>query len=87
MTKDERNHLERVARLGCIICGGDAEIHHIRTGCGMSQRASNYHVIPLCAFHHRQGPFGDAIHNGHKTFEQRYGTEIELLEQVRSRCK
>lgn len=81
--------MNRVANLGCICChlmgfpDTPAEIHHIRTGQGMSQRASNYDVIPLCHTHHRTGDYGTAIHKGQKAFEKRYGTELELLAIVK----
>ena len=37
-----KSYLGRVADLGCLICRGPAEIHHVRFGQGMSQRASDY---------------------------------------------
>ena len=89
MNKSEKDHLSNVASIGCIVClnqgneGTPAEIHHIRHGNGMSQRASNYEAIPLCHIHHRTGGYGMAIHAGRKEFERLYGTEIELLEQIR----
>ena len=55
-TKAERDHMGAVAALGCVVCrnlgfvDSPAEIHHVRTGQGMGQRASNYEVIPLCPF-------------------------------------
>ena len=54
MKKAERLYLGDVASMGCIVCRNSewgespAEIHHIRNGQGMSQRASNYETIPLC---------------------------------------
>ena len=90
MNKAEKEHLSKVASVGCIVCmmqGNEespAEIHHIRHGQGMSQRASNYEAIPLCHVHHRTGGYGVAIHAGRKEFERLYGTEIELLELTRS---
>jgi hypothetical protein len=87
-TKAEKNHLERVVSLGCIVCKNlghmdtPAEIHHIRTGCGTGQRADNSRVIPLCHSHHRTGGHGVAIHAGRQTWEDKYGTETELLVQV-----
>lgn len=56
MNKAEKEHLSKVASVGCIVCRNlgfgesPAEIHHVRTGQGMGQRASNYEVIPLCPF-------------------------------------
>ena len=89
MKKAERKHLSRVADMGCIACqvigyyDTPSEIHHIRTGMGMGQRNDNYHVIPLCPIHHRQGP--DAIHVSKKNFETMFGTESQLLEIVSGR--
>ncbi len=93
MTKAEKLHLSRVAGLGCIVClnlgygRSPCEIHHIRSGQGMSIRADNYSIIGLCAIHHRLGGHGVAIHAGQKTWESLYGTERELLDQVRRLLK
>ena len=89
MTKSEKRHLQRVADLGCIVCRKvyfcktPAEIHHIRAGQGMAQRAGHFETIPLCPPHHRTGGYGVAIHAGRESWEEAYGTESELLEQVR----
>ena len=82
-TKDEKAHLDAVARLGCLICRAPAEVHHVTTGAGMGQRASHYDTIPLCARCHRTGPVGVAIHAGKRTWEARHGSELQLLERVR----
>jgi hypothetical protein len=88
MTKAEREHLSRVAALGCIVCRqlghGEtpAELHHIRTGHGIAQRADNFSVIPLCHQHHRNGGHGVAIHAGRQTWQRIFGTEQQLLLQV-----
>lgn len=85
--KAEKEHLQKVAEMGCIACVNlglgetPAEIHHIGNGT-MSKRASNYEVIPLCHFHHRTGNIGDAVHAGRKSFEEKHGTEQELLKQT-----
>jgi predicted secreted protein len=53
----------KVASLGCILCRhldlGEtpANLHHIREGVGMSQRASDWLVVPLYREHH-QGKTG-----------------------------
>lgn len=87
--KKERDHMGKVAALGCIAClnigypGSPAAVHHILTGAGMGQRSSHYDTIPLCGTHHQTGGPGVAIHAGVKTWEGTYGTELELLEQVK----
>lgn len=88
-TKDEKTHLNRVAELGCIVCyrqgnaGTPAEIHHLRAGAGMGERSSYFRTLPLCRIHHRQGGHGEiGFHQAPRSFEERYGTEKELLEVV-----
>lgn len=92
MTKADKQHLARVASLGCIVCRNEGHgttppeltaIHHIRAGQGMGQRASHHETIPLCALHHQLGGYGIAIHAGQAEWERRFGTERQLLEQVR----
>ena len=86
--KAEKLHLSRVAELCCIVCRNEglgetpAEIHHCSSGTGMSVRADNFHVIPLCHTHHRTGGHGVAIHAGRQSWENKFGTEAELLVQV-----
>ncbi|TNV22848.1 hypothetical protein FH968_02060 [Buttiauxella sp. B2] len=88
MRKAEREHLSRIASTGCIVCRNlgygetPAEIHHVRSGQGMSQRADNYSSIPLCHPHHRTGGHGVAIHAGKRTWESNFGTERSLLKQM-----
>jgi len=88
MTKAERIYLSRVAELSCVVCRnlrlGDspAEIHHIRTGQGTSQRSDHYRTIPLCHTHHRTGGYGVAFHAGPRQCQKNFGTEAQLLEQV-----
>lgn len=87
-TKAERDHMGAVAALGCVVCRNlgfgvsPAEVHHIGNGT-LGKKASNYETIALCPSHHRNGGHGVAVHAGRKTFEERYGTERELLEQTR----
>lgn len=89
MTKAEKEHRNKVAALGCIVClnrgnpDTPAQLHHIRAGQGMSQRAGEYEVIPLCPYHHQHGGLGNAIHAGQTTWEANHGSELELLFQVR----
>lgn len=87
-TKAEREHLNRVASIGCIAClnlgitGSPAEIHHIKTGLGVGQRASHFDTIPLC-FHHHSAMGVDGYHKYPETWQQKHGRELDLLQQVR----
>jgi len=47
--KAEKAHLTRIAEMGCLVCGGPAEIHHL-----LSKRPRNHRwAVPLCPNHHR----------------------------------
>lgn len=93
MKKSEQKHMSRVADLGCIVCRNfgygrsPAEIHHIRDGQGMSQRASTYEVLPLCQKHHRQSGYGVSFHDGPEVWQRKFGTERALLDQVNQLLK
>ncbi len=72
---------ERVRGLGCIVCRAvygiatAAQIHHVREGQGLGQKASDWLVIPLCLNHHT-GPEG--IHQAR--FYMRFKLdELDLL--------
>ena len=76
MTKQERQHKDRLAALGCVAClrlhdctTTAVELHHLRTG-GWGK--GDYRTLfPLCVFHHR-GDMG--IHGmGSKAFDRHYG--------------
>ena len=64
MTKDDKRWLEDVASLGCVVCRNlgygatPAEVHHIRKGQGIAQRADHKKTLPLCPPHHRTGGHG-----------------------------
>lgn len=85
-TKAESDHMGRVAELGCVACmvlgyeGTPAEIHHLRDGAGAGQRSGHFRVIPLCPFHHRQGP--DAFHISPARFQRKFGNEADLLKKI-----
>lgn len=82
-TKQEKVWMDKVASLGCYVCERPAALHHIRPkGTGIGRRTSHFHVIPLCYDHH-QGQF--SIHMAKKQFEAKYGTEQEILENVKKR--
>ncbi|NBN61582.1 DUF968 domain-containing protein [Proteus sp. G2639] len=87
-TKEEKKWLSDVAELGCICCrnmgfgASLAEIHHVRTGRGMAQRASHTDVLPLCPPHHR-ACYETGFHASPKSWQEIHGSEAELLEQTK----
>ena len=93
MNQLEKRHLSLVASFGCIACeklgflGSPAELHHPRFDQGVAQRACHFDVIPLCAYHHRTGSYGEALHAGQKAWEKKFGTEKELLREIKKRCE
>ena len=83
MNVKEQEHCKRVAALGCYICGAEPQLHHIRPiGTGIGRRSSHFEVIPLC-YNHHLGPF--SIHNKKLLFEQKHGTEKEILQIITER--
>ena len=82
MNAAEERHLSKVSALGCLICGSPAEIHHPRFCCGMSQRAKDWLAVPLCKYHHQDGGYGQALHNGQADFEKNYMSEQDLLAET-----
>ena len=80
MTKAERRYMGRVAALSCAICDCEGvHVHHIRTGQGMGERASNYLTIPLCPTCH-QGPSG--IHGDKQLLRAIKMDELDLLAET-----
>ncbi|MGI9572270.1 MAG: Ref family recombination enhancement nuclease [Candidatus Actinomarinaceae bacterium] len=85
MKKLEREHLKKVAELGCIACAKlgysdtPAEIHHIPSG-AMGKKSDNFSVIPLCPHHHRTS--NESYHLNPLWFSQTFGTQTELLEET-----
>lgn len=88
MTKAERIRFGLLTEMGCVLCrhlgtpGTIPEIHHLRSGQGLGQRAKHERTIPLCPAHHRQNGVG--FHGmGRRAFEAEYGvTEMDLLEMT-----
>ncbi len=81
MTKGERKHLERIKSMPCGLCGADgpSDAHHIRTGQGMGQRASDFLAIPLCKDCH-QGDEG--LHGSRALWRVYRKDELDVLAQT-----
>ena len=77
MTKAERKRMDRLAQLPCCCCGAyGVQLHHVREGQGMAQRASNWLTIPLCPDCHT-GSRG--IHGDKSIMRQHKLDEMDLL--------
>jgi len=89
--QDRIIRFEKLVDQGCIACWIEGygptppEIHHIREGYGMGQRAPDEETIPLCPRHHRYGKGRyPGIHSDPANFKKCYGSEKQLLEAVNS---
>ena len=87
-TTSEKSLQDRIAQLGCIACLKDGvfndqvSIHHIN---GRTKPEAHTKVLPLCAGHHQDGTGYAgliAVHPWKKRFEQRYGGQYVLLDEV-----
>lgn len=82
MKNADKIYMGRVAELGCALCHRlgyghtPAQVHHIREGQGMAQRASNYLTVPLCEPHH-VGSKG--WHGDRSAFKLANEDEVSLL--------
>ena len=81
----EKRFHDQLASLGCIACRVDGHhnpivsIHHID---GRTKPGAHLRVLPLCAGHHQDGygiPGLVAVHPYKRRFEDRYGSQYELL--------
>lgn len=79
-TAKEKRHMDRVAQLPCSVCGDSpVELHHIREGQGMSQKAGNYLVIPLCVKCHRSNI---GLHGDRTMFKIMKKDELDCLNET-----
>lgn len=90
LKKSEKAYLDKLVQFGCVVCKKHYHaytepcIHHIRSGMGMGQRNSTENCLPLCHAHH-QGEYGTGFHSGKKIWEEKYGTEYELLDWLKEK--
>lgn len=84
MSAAGKRHMARVARVPCVLCRrmglGDtpAQVHHLKFGTGVSDRAPDVLTIALCPAHHT-GPEG--VHTlKERGLRLRYNvSELDLL--------
>ena len=79
----EQRHFDRVAGLGCLVCGGGAEIHHVTGYADRMGRLprSNQMVTPLCPLHHRgvgeKAPMLVSVQSlNHRGFCREHGVDL-----------
>ena len=90
--KQDKKHLSRIAELGCCVCLREmdcftaCEIHHTRFKCGIAQRSDDIDAIGLCFYHHSAQGF-DGFHKHPKTWQEKHGTEQQLLEWTKEQLR
>lgn len=74
-TVAERIHMDRIAQMGCLVCGGEAAVHHVVSD-GYQRITRNHKLVaPLCPFHHQYNH--DAVHViGHRKFTEVHGIDL-----------
>jgi hypothetical protein len=79
-TAAERRHMQRVAEIGCLICGGPATLHHVTSDGYKRIARSHQRVVPLCPKHHMiQFDSRESIEAlGHKRFCDKHHIDILL---------
>lgn len=88
-----RRHWQRVAAMGCIVCGGPAEIAHCHGGSvrdkmqepkarGKKLDRYNNLVLPLCPFHHRLGGPGYALDSNVLLWERVFGSQVSHIDRL-----
>ena len=76
-TKSDKEFMAKIASLPCIACGDyPVQVHHI---CEGGRRLGHKYTLPLCENCH-EGSF--SIGNAKKSFTAKYGTELEMLQEV-----
>jgi len=90
-SKEDIERAHKLRDLGCIVCINEHSvytppaIHHID---GQTKPGCHQNTIPLCGKHHQiksnsKPPMWISRHGDNRNaFEEAYGTEQELLEQV-----
>ena len=83
-TAKERAHMERVASLPCLVCGGGSTVHHVTGSAHIMGRLPRSHqlVVPLCPVHHQiqHGPKESVEALNHRGFYKLHG--IDLLAEA-----
>lgn len=78
-TAAERRHLQRVAEMGCLVCGQPSTVHHVTSDGFQRLTRTHARIVPLCPCHHmiQFGPKESVEALGHAGFMATY--DIDLL--------
>jgi len=78
-TAAERRHLDRVAQMGCLVCGQPSTVHHVTSDGYQRLTRTHERIVPLCPRHHmiQFGPRESVEALGHAGFRDAY--DIDLL--------
>lgn len=74
MRWESADYLRHVRSYGCLICGEEADAHHITTG-GMGTKGHDLFTVPLCRAHH-----GELHQGGALTFQETH--QLNLWQNV-----
>lgn len=98
-TAADREWMGKIAAAGCIACRkrfgthNPTTVHHITSG---GRRMGHLFTIPLCPWHHQgyvlpsmttrrmEAMYGPSLAKNKGEFERVFGTELDLLEELRS---
>lgn len=77
-TAVERRHLDRIAALGCLVCGGAATVHHVTSNGFQRIARTHRRAAPLCPRHHmiQWGPKDSVEALGHAGFAVTHGVDL-----------
>lgn len=77
-TAVEKRHLARVAAMPCLVCGGEATVHHVTSDGYQRLTRTHERVVPLCPRHHmiQFGPHESVEALGHRGFTEAYGIDL-----------
>lgn len=79
-TAEARRYHEYIAGLPCLVCGGQATVHHVSSSIHGRRFARNDMLVaPLCPTHHliQHGPRESVEALGHRGFYEAYGIDLE----------
>lgn len=77
----EKRHLAHVAAMPCLVCGGQACVHHVVSDGHQRLTRNHRRVVPLCRVDHQDGP--GAVHViGHRAFCELHGDILALADRL-----